>query len=64
MLEYGWHQSASASDTSAAFMEMILVQVLCPYVLKRTDFDPIPEELAAKMHKMIAIIQFKVEVRL
>ena len=32
-----------------------------PNVLETNKYDPIPPELAAKMHKMISIIQFKVE---
>ena len=32
-----------------------------PNVLESNKYDPIPPELAAKMHKMISIIQFKVE---
>jgi len=32
-----------------------------PNVLETNRYDPIPPELAAKMHKMISIIQFKVE---
>ena len=32
-----------------------------PNVLEVNKYDPIPPELAAKMHKMISVIQFKVE---
>ena len=32
-----------------------------PNVMETNRYDPIPPELAAKMHKMISIIQFKVE---
>ena len=32
-----------------------------PNVLETNKYDPIPPDLAAKMHKMISIIQFKVE---
>ena len=32
-----------------------------PNVLETNRYDPIPPELAAKMHKMISIIQFKIE---
>jgi len=32
-----------------------------PHILDRNRYDPIDEELAAKMHKTIAICQFKVE---
>ena len=32
-----------------------------PNVLETNKYDPIPPKLAAKMHKMISIIQFKIE---
>ncbi len=32
-----------------------------PHVLDRNKFDPVDDELAAKMHKAITIIQFKLE---
>ena len=32
-----------------------------PNLLEKNAYDPIPPELAAKMHKMIAVIQFKCE---
>lgn len=32
-----------------------------PHVIERNEYDQVDEELAAKMHKAIAIIQFKVE---
>ncbi len=32
-----------------------------PNVLESNKYDPIPVELAAKMHKMISVIQFKLE---
>ena len=32
-----------------------------PNLLEQNKYDPIPPELAAKMHKMIAVIQFKCE---
>ncbi len=32
-----------------------------PHVLERNKYDPVSEDLAAKMHKAIAICQFKVE---
>ncbi len=32
-----------------------------PHVIDKNRLDPIPEDLAAKMHKMMAIIQFKCE---
>lgn len=62
MLEYGYGinlrplatraQQIYGDDPCTGFM---------PHVLEKNRFDPIPEDLAAKMHKMIAIIQFKVE---
>lgn len=62
MMEYGYGfnlrplatlaQKIYGNDPCTKFM---------PHVLDKNRFDPIPEELAAKMHKMIAIIQFKVE---
>lgn len=62
MLEYGYGfnlrplatraQEIYGNDPCEKFM---------PHILEKNRFDPIPEELAAKMHKMIAIIQFKVE---
>ncbi|MBQ4649444.1 MAG: fructose-1,6-bisphosphatase [Firmicutes bacterium] len=32
-----------------------------PHILEENKYDPVPPELAAKMHKAIAICQFKVE---
>ena len=32
-----------------------------PHILDVNKYDPIDENLAAKMHKAIAIMQFKVE---
>ncbi len=32
-----------------------------PHILDRNEFDPVDDQLAAKMHKAIAIIQFKLE---
>ena len=32
-----------------------------PNLLEKNKYDPIPPELAAKMHKMISVIQFKIE---
>lgn len=32
-----------------------------PHVLDYNKYDPVPEDLAAKMHKAIAICQFKIE---
>ncbi len=62
MPEYGYGIISSASDATAQqFMETESLYRFMPHVLRKERFDPIPEELAAKMHKMIAIIQFKVE---
>lgn len=36
-------------------------QFFKPHVLDYNKFDPVPEDLAAKMHKAIAICQFKIE---
>ena len=36
-------------------------EIFMPNVLETNKYDPIPPELAAKMHKMISIIQFKIE---
>ena len=36
-------------------------EIWMPNVLETNKYDPIPPELAAKMHKMISIIQFKIE---
>lgn len=32
-----------------------------PNVLETNKYDPVPQDLAAKMHKMISVIQFKLE---
>lgn len=32
-----------------------------PHILDHNKYDPVPEQLAAKMHKAIAICQFKIE---
>ena len=32
-----------------------------PHMLDRNEFDPVPEDLAARMHKAIAVCQFKIE---
>ena len=49
----------------ASLAELIYKDDPCEYfrpnVLETNKYDPIPPDLAAKMHKMIAIIQFKVE---
>ena len=36
-------------------------QYFKPHILDRNQYDPVDEDLAAKMHKAIAICQFKVE---
>jgi len=36
-------------------------QFFKPHMLDRNEFDPVPEDLAARMHKAIAICQFKIE---
>lgn len=36
-------------------------EAFAPHILDRNKYDPVDETLAAKMHKAIAIIQFKVE---
>lgn len=65
MLEYGYGinlrplatlaQQIYGDDPCTGFM---------PHVLDKNRYDPIPEDLAAKMHKMMAVIQFKVEGQL
>lgn len=62
MLEYGYGINLRPLATLA---EKIYGDDPCeafqPNTLDKNRFDPIPEELAAKMHKMIAIMQFKIE---
>ncbi len=62
MLEYGYGFNLRPLATMA---EQIYGVDPCeffqPNTLDKNRFDPIPEELAAKMHKMIAICQFKCE---
>ncbi len=62
MLEYGYSINLRPLATLA---EKIYKDDDCkafwPHVLDKNRFDPIPEDLAAKMHKMIAICQFKIE---
>ncbi len=62
MLEYGYGFNLRPLATLA---EKIYGDDPCeffqPNTLDKNRFDPIPEDLAAKMHKMIAIIQFKLE---
>ena len=36
-------------------------QYFKPHILDKNKYDPVPESLAAKMHKAIAICQFKIE---
>lgn len=62
MLEYGYGFNLRPLATMA---EKIYGDDPCTYfqpnTLDKNRFDPIPEDLAAKMHKMIAVIQFKIE---
>lgn len=62
MLEYGYGFNLRPLATMA---EKIYGDDPCeffrPNTLDKNRFDPIPEDLAAKMHKMIAICQFKCE---
>ena len=62
MLEYGYGINLRPLATMA---EKIYGDDPCTYfqpnTLDKNRFDPIPEDLAAKMHKMMAVIQFKVE---
>lgn len=65
MLEYGYGLNLRPLATIA---ERIYGDDPCTYfqpnTLDKNRYDPIPEDLAAKMHKMMAIIQFKVEGQL
>lgn len=65
MLEYGYGINLRPLATLA---EKIYHDDECtsfkPHILDKNRFDPIPEDLAAKMHKMIAICQFKIEGQL
>lgn len=62
MLEYGYGINLRPLSTLAEkIYEGDDCKAFWPHVLDKNRFDPIPEDLAAKMHKMIAIIQFKVE---
>ena len=49
----------------ATFAEKVYGDDTCeyfkPHILDKNKYDPVDEELAAKMHKAIAICQFKVE---
>ena len=49
----------------ATFAEKVYGEDPCeffkPHILEENKYDPVPPELAAKMHKAIAICQFKVE---
>ncbi|MBQ6624175.1 MAG: fructose-bisphosphatase class III, partial [Mogibacterium sp.] len=62
MLEVGYGVNLRPLATLA---EHIYADDTCEYfkpnVLEVNKYDPIPPELAAKMHKMISVIQFKVE---
>lgn len=62
MLEYGYGINLRPL---ASFAERVYGDDPCqffqPHILERNQFDQIEEPLAAKMHKAIAICQFKVE---
>ena len=62
MLEFGY---AINLRPLATFAQQIYGDDPCeffePNTLDKNRFDPIPEPLAAKMHKMISIMQFKIE---
>ncbi len=62
MLEYGYGINLRPL---ASFAEKVYGDDPCeffqPHILERNQFDQIEEPLAAKMHKAIAICQFKVE---
>lgn len=62
MLEYGYGINLRPLATLA---QQIYGDDPCesfkPHVLDKNRYDPIPQELAAKMHKVIAICQFKCE---
>lgn len=62
MLEYGYGINLRPLATLA---QQIYGDDPCdsfkPHVLDKNRYDPIPQDLAAKMHKMIAICQFKCE---
>lgn len=62
MLEYGYGINLRPL---ASFAEKVYGDDSCqffqPHILERNEYDQIEESLAAKMHKAIAICQFKVE---
>jgi fructose-1,6-bisphosphatase-3 len=62
MLEVGYGINLRPLST---FAERVYADDDCkyfrPHILERNQYDPVPEELAAKMHKAIAICQFKIE---
>ncbi len=62
MLEYGYGINLRPL---ASFAEKVYGDDPCqffqPHILERNEYDQIEESLAAKMHKAIAICQFKVE---
>ncbi len=65
MLEYGYGINLRPLATIA---ERLYGDDPCvafqPNTLDKNRYDPIPEDLAAKMHKVMAVIQFKVEGQL
>lgn len=62
MLEYGYGINLRPL---ASFAEKVYGDDPCqffqPHILERNEYDQIEESLAAKMHKAIAVCQFKVE---
>lgn len=62
MLEFGYSINLRPLSVFAANMyKNDPCKYFMPHVLDRNRFDPVDEELGAKMHKAISIIQFKVE---
>ena len=64
MLEYGYGLNLRPLATLA---EKVYGDDECKYfmpnLLDKNRFDPIPEDLAARMHKMMAVIQFKLDAQ-
>ncbi len=62
MLEVGYGFNLRPLASLAAYIyKDDPCEYFMPNVLETNKYDPIPPELAAKMHKMISIIQFKLE---
>ena len=62
MLEFGYGINLRPLSVFAAKMyKDDPCEFFKPHILDKNRFDPVDEELAAKMHKAISIIQFKVE---